>query len=216
MEGGGDGLETVFAALDLLSEAKKLTKGINMKIFCKAKFREGKLLYDFISRERAKSCFKEVLDISLTEAYTNTEFYKEANGLFQEIKKSEEVPPSERKMAFLTELEPHIKEIDAAAEKKNAADKCDYEGFINFLFERFPPSQHFPRAKKPEVGKGADKSALKKAYAKLSGYYHPDKVITSRKYKILDVAVQGEKYKVLCEEIAKRVNNKYTELKNMD
>ena len=113
----------------------------------------------------------------------------------------------------MTELEPHIKEVDAAAEKKYAAAEFDYKGFINFLFERFPPSQHFASAKKPEVGKGSDKSVLKKAYAKLSGYYHPDKVNTSRKYKILDEEVQGEKYKVLCEEIAKRVNNKYAELK---
>ena len=45
---------------------------------------------------------------------------------------------------------------------------------------------------------------MKRAFAKLLGYYHPDKV---------DTSIHGEKYRVLCEEIAKRVSARYAELK---
>ena len=60
--------------------------------------------------------------------------------------------------------------------------------------------------KKPDV-QSQNFAALKRAYAKMSGYYHPDKV---------DTSVHGEKHKVLCEEIAKRVNSRYAQLKGED
>ena len=194
-------VERAFVALDQLSEARKLTKQVDMKIFCKAKLYEGKLLLNlFINKEKAKSCFKEVMNISLSERYTNTLWYKEASTLFQQIKKTEDVPPtpSERRNTCLKELEPQIKEL-------NAADSLDDESFINFLFKKFPP-KHLPNPKKPELG-SQNSSALKKAFGKLSGYYHPDKV---------DTSIHGEKHKVLCEEIGKIVNSRYARLKNED
>lgn len=200
-QGEDNSVERASVALDLLSEARKLTKQVDMKIFCKAKLYEGKLLLNlFINKEKAKSCFKEVMNISLSERYTNTLWYKEASTLFQQIKKAEEVPqtPSERRNTCLKELEPQIKELDAAK-------SLDDESFINFLFEKFPPKHH-PNPKKPELG-SQNSSALKKALGKLSGYYHPDKV---------DTSVHSEKHKVLCEEIAKRVNSRYARLKNED
>ena len=131
-------VERAFVALDQLSEARKLTKQVDMKIFCKAKLYEGKLLLNlFINKEKAKSCFKEVMNISLSERYTNTLWYKEASTLFQQIKKTEEVAktPSEKRNTCLKELEPQIKELEAAK-------SLDDESFINFLFEKFPPKHH--------------------------------------------------------------------------
>ena len=118
-------VERAFVALDQLSEARKLTKQVDMKIFCKAKLYEGKLLLNlFINKEKAKSCFKEVMNISLSERYTNTLWYKEASTL---IKKTKEVAQtaSEKRNTCLRELGPRIKELDAAK-------SLDDESFINF------------------------------------------------------------------------------------
>ena len=45
---------------------------------------------------------------------------------------------------------------------------------------------------------------IKRAYIKLSTYYHPDKI---------KVEEHGEKYKVLCEEFSKQVNSRYAKMK---
>ena len=113
---------------------------------------------------------------------------------------AEEAPQNlgEMKNNLLKELEPEIKQLDAAGSLDNKA-------FINFLFDKFPPKHH-SNPKKPTLG-NQDASALKRAMGKLSGYYHPDKV---------DTSVHGDKFKVLCEEIAKRVNSRYARLKNED
>ena len=98
----------------------------------------------------------------------------------------------------MKELESELKELDAA-------ERLNNEDFIDFLFSKFPPKHH-SNPKKPEV-RSQNLAALKKAYCKMSGYYHPDKV---------DASIHGEKHKVLCEEIAKRVNSRYAELKGED
>ena len=172
-----------------------------MKHFCKAKLYEAKLFLDlFFNKDKAKACLKEVIDISLSERYTDTLWFKEASALFQKIKEEEQTSetPSEDKVDYMKELESEVKELDGAEHLNN-------EDFINFLFSKFPPKHH-SNPKKPDV-QSQNFSALKRAFAKLSGYYHPDKV---------DASVHGEKYKVLCEEIAKRVNSRYTQLKGED
>ena len=194
-------VERAFVALDLISEAKKLTKQVDMKYFCKAKLYEGKLLLNlFFNKDKAKACLKEVMDISLSERYTDTLWFKEASALFQKIKKEEETPetPKEEKDDCMKELGSELKELDAAK-------RLNDEDFINFLFSKFPPKHH-SNPKKPEV-QSQNFATLKRGYAKLSGYYHPDKV---------DTSVHGEKHKVLCEEIAKRVNSRYAQLKGED
>ena len=194
-------VERAFVALDLISEAKSLTKQVDMKYFCKAKLYEGKLLLNlFFNKDKAKACLKEIMDISLSERYTDTLWFKEASALFQKIKKEEETPESatEVKGDCIKELESELKALDSA-------ERLNDEGFINFLFSKFPPKHH-SNPKKPDV-QSQNFATLKRGYAKLSGYYHPDKV---------DTSVHGEKHKVLCEEIAKRVNSRYAQLKGED
>ena len=193
-------VERAFMALDMLSEAKKVTKSVDMKMFCKAKLYEGKLFKDILkNNEKAKACFREVMNICLSESYTNTLWYNEASLLFKELKKAEVVPQtqSEKRKTHMKDLESELAQLDSAA-------KLNDEGFINFLFGKFPP-KHINNPKKPEGSQTL--GVMKKALGKLSAYYHPDKV---------DTDVHGEKYKVLCEEIAKRVNARYTRLKGMD
>ena len=200
-QGEDNSVERAFVALDLISEAKKLTKQVDMKYFCIAKLYEGKLLLNlFFNKDKAKACLKEVMDISLSERHTDTLWFKEASALFQKIKKEEETPetPSKDKDNCMKELESELKEIDAA-------DRLNNEEFINFLFSKFPPKHH-SNPKKPDV-QSQNFATLKRGYAKLSGYYHPDKV---------DTSVHGERHKLLCEEIAKRVNSRYAQLKSED
>ena len=124
-------------------------------------------------------------------------WFKEASALLEEIKRGEETPgrPSEEKEDYIKDLQSEMKELGAA--------KClSNEEFIDFLFSKFPPKHH-SNPKKPEV-QSHSPSLLKRAFAKLLGYYHPDKV---------DTSIHGEKYKVLCEEIAKRVSARYAQLK---
>ena len=71
--------------------------------------------------------------------------------------------------------------------------------FVNFLFENFPP-KHKKNAKKPDVASMHDPAKKKKVYITLCSYYHPDKI---------DESKFGLKYKVMCEEVAKVVNEQY-------
>ena len=202
MEQGEDNsVERAFVALDLISEAKNLTKQVDMKYFCKAKFHEAQLLLHlFLNKDKAKACLKDVIDISVSERYTEAPWFKEASALFQKIKQEEETPetPSDEKQDCRRELQSELKELDAV-ERLSDGD------FINFLFSKFPPKHH-SNPKKPDV-QSQNFATLKKAFVKLSGYYHPDKV---------DTSVHGEKHKILCEEIAMRVNSRYAQLKDED
>ena len=200
-QGEDNSVERAFMALDLISEAKKLTRQVDMKYFCKAKLYEGKLLLNlFFNTDKAKACLKEVMDISLSERYTDTLWFKEASALFQKIKKEEETPEAARE-----EKDDCMKELESELKALDSAERLNDDGFINFLFSKFPPKHH-SNPKKPDV-QSQNFATLKKAFAKLSGYYHPDKV---------DTSVHGEKHKVLCEEIAKRVNSRYAQLKGQE
>ena len=76
--------------------------------------------------------------------------------------------------------------------------------FVKFLFANFPP-KYKEKAKVPELGQ--THQVIKKAYIKLSTFYHPDKI---------DNEMNGEKYKVFCEEISKLVNSRYAQMRSND
>eukprot|EP00090_Calanus_glacialis_P008129 TRINITY_DN16465_c0_g1_i1.p1 TRINITY_DN16465_c0_g1~~TRINITY_DN16465_c0_g1_i1.p1 ORF type:complete len:947 (-),score=231.07 TRINITY_DN16465_c0_g1_i1:110-2656(-) len=185
-------------ALDHIKEAKNMTKD-NLKIFCKAKLYEGKVYLNLLpNKEKAKNCFREVLNIGITQQYTNTIWYKEASNIFQKLKQEEVVEePKKDRTAIMKELEKEIAKLDVAK-------KLSDEEFVKFLFANFPP-KHKENAKMPEVSQ--THQVIKKAYIKLSTFYHPDKIDTEK---------YGEKYKVFCEEISKRVNSRYAQMKSND
>ena len=78
-----------------------------------------------------------------------------------------------------------------------------FRELIEFLFKTFPP-KHRENAKKPEVKDPTNAREKKRAYYILCTHYHPDKV---------DASKYGRKYKVLCEEISKRINEKFGAMK---
>ena len=105
--------------------------------------------------------------------------------------------PQKNKEAYLKELEEEITMLKSAEKMLN-------EKFVPWLFKHFHP-KHKAGVKEPPVSQTHE--VIKRAYVKLSSYYHPDTI---------DPEIHGEKYKVLCELIVKEVNRRYQDLKNED
>ena len=93
---------------------------------------------------------------------------------------------SERQ-AVLDELQTEISLLDALSDKQ-------LQEVIDFLFDNFPP-RHREKATKPKIIDGKEKKTL----ITLSALYHPDKINEKE---------HGLKYKVLCKEIVKRINQR--------
>ena len=142
------------------------------------------------NNSRARECYKEV--ITLGQTFTNESSYKEAQtcyqGLVDKLDKSDE----ENKDEIRVELADKIKLLDRSA-------KMAFSDLINFLFENFPP-KHKPNAKKPEIKDANNAGQKKRAYFILCSFYHPDKI---------DANIHGMIYKVMCEEISKRINERF-------
>ena len=141
-----DKLDRNLIALNHIVQAKQSSKD-DLKLFCKAKLYEGKI-YSFLlpNTEKAKNCFKEVIDIALSQSYTNTVWYHEALDLFQQIKREEEKKnshPQKNKEVYLRELEKEITMLKKTEEMSN-------EKFVPFLSKNFPP-KHKVGVKEPPV-----------------------------------------------------------------
>lgn len=91
------------------------------------------------------------------------------------------------------EREKTIKLLKKELEELNKHTE-DATDLLKFVYERFPP-------KNPEhVLAAGYKENMKKALCKAIQHYHPDRI---------NVKDHGIKWKVLCEEITKRLTNKY-------
>ena len=142
--------------------------------------------------------YREIIDIALTQGYDASFWFIEANDRFQKLQAKKTMALDDKAMRdkeeVLDELKEEIKKLD---ENKILPLKP----FIDFLFNNFPP-KHRKKAVKPTVLAGKEK----KACIALSALYHPDKIKDEH----------GQKYKVLCEEIVKRINQKLSEYKGVD
>ena len=98
---------------------------------------------------------------------------------------------SERQ-GVLDELQTEISLLDALRDKP-------LQVIIDFLFDNFPP-KHRKKATKPKIIDGRQKDTL----ITLSALYHPDKINEKE---------HGLKYKVLCLEIVKRINQRLARCK---
>ena len=197
-------VDTALLLLDNIQRAKKLCRDKNMNIFCRNKLVEGKIYQELLDNEvKARNCYKEVIDIALSQGYNKEKSYKEAQTLYKDLRRKEDnkvekEEDDERKSRdqIMKELVPEFKMLDSAGEKP-------FQELIEFLYKNFPP-KHKENAKKPEVTDDNNAGEKRKAYFILCSHYHPDKV---------DVSKYGMKYKLLCEEISKRINAKYGAMK---
>merc|ERR1719188_116965 len=192
-------VESALYLLDNINDVKKYTKD-SLKIFCKLKLLEGKILKVLLSNdELAKDCFREIVDISITQDYSKQLWFNEALGLYHELrsKKDKEIEEVVQK-----ERGPLLEELKTEMELLESSEGFGLTKFIDFLFEKFP-IKHKKVVKKPEVVRGCEK----KACIMLSALYHPDKV---------NMETHGEKYKVMCEEISKKINRRLGYMKGVD
>ena len=125
-------------------------------------------------------------------------WYKEANERYQRLQAKMTKTLDDKAMR---EKEEVIEELKDEIKKLDDSNGLSLRSFIDFLFEHFPP-QHRKKVIKPTVMTGKEKQTC----IKLSALYHPDKVKDEH----------GQKYKVLCEEIVKRINNRLTAYKGVD
>ena len=176
--------------LDNIKRAKKLS-GNHTKILCRNMLVEGKIHQNLLEYNfRARECYKEV--ITLGQTFTNENWYQEAQKCYQVLIKKLDKSEEDRKDEIREELAGKIKLLDRSA-------NLSFSELINFLFENFPP-KHKPNAKRPEMKDANNQGQKKKAYFILVSYYHPDKI---------DANKHGMIYKVLCEEISKRINERF-------
>ena len=230
-------INIAFHLIDNIKQAKKNTKD-NMKLFSKSKLLEGKLYHNLLfNEEKARNCYREVIDIALAQGYVLEPWFTEAQDLYQKLRakldKEDEAEVQNSRAQVMKELETEMTKL-------NGAKNLLLDEFVNFLFENFPP-KHKKNAKKPKVEDLNDTAKKKKVYITLCSYYHPDKgrlqsrfksksyfQLASFNFKIqkfspyfetllqIDATKFGMKYKTLCEEIAKVVNERYgTNVKGM-
>jgi len=177
--------------LDRFDNIKSITKIKCPRLYGKIKFLEGQLFLKLLNfKDSAENCFKIVLDIGNEEFVQHEPWFMEATVLYQELKKTgqrEEDSSKKEKGAILEELREQLNKLDQGT-------KLSLGAFVTYLFENFPV-QHKVNVVKPSLQAGKEKKTL----IKLAALYHPDKI---------DEAVYGDNYKVLCEEIVKRINDR--------
>ena len=94
------------------------------------------------------------------------------------------------KNALIEELKEELEMVDKSNGKLNNRE------FLNFVYSTFPP-KHKKNRQVP------NSSFIKKDYMRMAKFYHPDKI---------DTIEQGDKYKILCEEISKRINGRFAKM----
>ena len=153
-------IDTAFHLIDNIKQAKKNAKN-NMKLFCKCKLMEGKVYQNLLfSDNKARNCYREVMDIALAQGYVLETWFLEAQDLYQHLRvkldKVDEEKVQNSRAEIMEKLKP---EMEKLAEAKNML----LDEFVNFLFENFPP-KHKKNAKKPSVENMHDPAKKKKIY----------------------------------------------------
>ena len=176
--------------LDNIKRAKKLP-GSHTEILCRNILVEGKINQNLLENNFiARDCYKVV--IKMGQKFTNEKWYREAQSCYQVLIEKLDKSEENNKDEIREELAGQIKLLDRSA-------KLSFSELINFLFENFPP-KHKPNVERPKMKDVNNPGQKKRAYYILCSYYHPDKI---------DANTHGMTYKVLCEEISKRVNERF-------
>jgi len=214
---GSEGLSIarVRLCLDKYKQAVVAVVDQDVELVCMAYTKIAKIylkvVKDAISKIKGKEYLMEVMKMSetLTEDKNlhSLEWFNLATALLWEIqeeaqKKEDKEWASKRKVA-VEEIKEELKQL---GEHEGDSD----EDLVSFLFAKLPP-KHKPAAEwkhlEEEVRTSEDQSKeRKKVFQKLVYIYHPDKV---------DQEKFDDKYYVLCDEITKELNKRYSRLKGV-
>ena len=183
----GDQVDLSWLAIDHLSEAMKLTKTLHSKTYCQARLMEGDIFLNTVNNKvKATTYFEDIVkNHKSTEEYVDAKFNRDQ--LKVENKREETTAKQSAGRGTISH------EIGELRDAVNITD----EDFAQFVFSKFPP-KHKADVKMPDL---KDK---KKAFFRLSSFYHPDKV---------DEQIWGSEYKMRCGVISKQFNSRYTKMK---
>ncbi|XP_065053598.1 uncharacterized protein LOC135682566 [Rhopilema esculentum] len=206
---GAVDMTMAWEVLDWYKKAALATREIEVEMEAIALSRIGKL-YDevFAIKSKARENFKRAIELAISmhpRTFNNEDWYKVCTETLEkyqkeQVKKEDEIWNTARQK-YLKELEAELKEIDSHAKKGDIT-------LVKFVYKTHPPKQKgntLPE-KLPDISEGiaeynADmKTLLKKAIV----HYHPDRC---------DVKADGEKWKVLSEEICMRLTRRYESFK---
>jgi len=191
-------IDQALLLVDNLNSAMKSTLS-SLRVYCKIKLLKAKIFKILLMNDDiARNCCRELIDIGLAQGFDKETWFLDALTMYKDLRdkkdKFDESVEKKGRAPILEELKDELKKLEDAA-------TLDLKQFIGFLFDNFPV-KHKKVVQRPDVDKG-----MKKACIILSALYHPDKV---------KVDEHGEKYKVLCEEITKKINSRLGSLKGVD
>lgn len=191
-------IDQALLLVDNLNSAMKSTSSC-LRVYCKIKLLKGKIFKILLMNDDiARNCCRELIDIGLVQGFDKEAWFSDALAMYKDLRvKKDQHDESEEKKGRA----PILEELKDELKKLEDASSLDLKQFIGFLFDNFPV-KHKKVVQRPDVERG-----MKKACILLSALYHPDKV---------KVDEHGEKYKVLCEEISKKINSRLGSLKGVD
>jgi len=195
----------IFEVIDWYKQAVVLAREVEIEQEAIAESRLG-VVYDKVLRMtlRAKAYFTHSFELAESlkpRVFTSQDWYKDCITTLKkyqdEARQKDEEEQQKARAAFLEELSEEL--ADIRSHKARAAD------LIKHVYSNYPPKH--PCWQKPsdeDMKKWGemelDSRDYKKLLLKALGFYHPDKV---------DEKIHGMKWKILCGEITKMLNDHY-------
>eukprot|EP01023_Acetabularia_acetabulum_P016279 TRINITY_DN18041_c0_g2_i1.p1 TRINITY_DN18041_c0_g2~~TRINITY_DN18041_c0_g2_i1.p1 ORF type:complete len:440 (-),score=51.60 TRINITY_DN18041_c0_g2_i1:203-1522(-) len=189
--------EGVWEIVDLLREGIILSRENDIETEARVLCQMGEVYFRVLKNaDRARALLNRCVYLSTTlfpKIVTTQPWYQKASSILQDIQRHDrEVgrdEDEEERQKILTELKPQLDEI-----KNKESQRGDYCVFIKWLYNTHPP-------KNPNHKNDPNK-AVKNQVQFAIVHYHPDKQVGHPKH-----------WQILCDEITKILNKKYTELK---
>jgi hypothetical protein len=199
--------DSMWDVVDGLRRALQLVDGHDTEIMCMIHTKMAETYLKFEekpgSKEKAKSHLNKVMAMAgiLGQGKRNLyemDWFSNTSALLQNMRddaqKKEDEEWANRRHKFMLELNEELKMLEEHI-------KDDNQAFVNFLFEKMPPT-HRPDVQLEPLRDEANEKGWKKPLMKLLTTYHPDKLNNTDK-----------KYRVLCEEICKELGRRYSKIK---
>ncbi|XP_074641672.1 uncharacterized protein LOC141899326 [Tubulanus polymorphus] len=194
-------MDLAWNVIDCYTQAIVQTRNMSIENEAAALSRLGRVYSVVLKmKHKAKDLFQKSIELALTMVPCSPEreeWFQEAKAFvskYQLEKQEEENKKWENlRKPFRDEIDAEIRKLDELANKR------DEKKLLSYIYKTYPPKDKgvvvLPS------GENWDMSTSKKAITKALIHYHPDKI---------DMEKFGIKWKVICEEITKVLNNRFT------
>jgi tetratricopeptide (TPR) repeat protein len=190
-------IDLVWEVIDWYKRAILLTKEKEVEFEAIACSRLGHVYANVLKlKTRAKDYYMRCIQLAGSlhpRTFNDQDWYKECAAALEKYQKE---TLEEEESRHQKEREKYMKELKADITKLDEMADGDRETFLKFVYSTYPPKNTRHKIKKPKTGDLYLHDELKKAFQQGVVHYHPDKQ---------DVEKHGMTWKVLCEEITKRL-----------